>query len=54
VRPDLDLAATDPSGYVRALSAATEAAELTAPGGLGDYAWVVTVVGDVPPTSITG
>jgi SAM-dependent MidA family methyltransferase len=54
VRPDLDLAATDPSGYVRALSAATEAAELTAPGGLGDYAWVVTVVGDVPPTSVTG
>jgi hypothetical protein len=54
VRPDLDLASSDPSGYVRALSAATEAAELTAEGGLGDFAWVVSVVGDVPPTSLTG
>jgi SAM-dependent MidA family methyltransferase len=54
LRPDLDLASADPAGYVQALSAATEAAELTAPGGLGDYAWVVAVVGDVPPTSITG
>ena len=53
-RPDLKLAAVDPSGYVRALSAATEAVELTAPGGLGDFAWVVTVVGDVPATSLTG
>jgi SAM-dependent MidA family methyltransferase len=52
-RPDLATAGTDPSGYVRALSAATEASELTAEGGLGDFAWVVTVVGDLPPTSVT-
>jgi SAM-dependent MidA family methyltransferase len=40
-RPDLDLATSDPAAYVRALSAATEAAELTAVGGLGDFWWVV-------------
>ena len=48
-RPDLALAASDPSGYVRELSRSTEAVELTAPGGLGDFWWVVTAVGDVPP-----
>ena len=42
-RPDLDLATSDPAGYVRALSAAGEATELTAPGGLGDFWWVVSV-----------
>ncbi len=42
-RPPLDLATNDPAGYVRALAAATEAAELTAAGGLGDFCWVVTV-----------
>jgi SAM-dependent MidA family methyltransferase len=52
-RPDLAAAGADPTGYVRALSAATEAAELTAEGGLGDFAWVVTVVGDLPTTSLT-
>ena len=36
-RPDLELATSDPAGYVRALAAATEAAELTAEGGLGDF-----------------
>ncbi|MGZ4503948.1 MAG: SAM-dependent methyltransferase [Nocardioidaceae bacterium] len=41
-RPDLDLATADPAGYLRALSTATEAAELTAEGGLGDFFWVVT------------
>lgn len=46
-RPDLGLATADPAGYVAALSAATEAAELTAEGGLGDFHWVVTTVGDV-------
>jgi SAM-dependent MidA family methyltransferase len=46
-RPDLALATSDPAGYVAALSAATEAAELTAEGGLGDFHWVVTTVGDV-------
>lgn len=42
-RPDLDLATSDPAGYVRALASATEAGELAAPGGLGDFWWVVTV-----------
>jgi SAM-dependent MidA family methyltransferase len=46
-RPDLALATSDPAAYVRALSSAGEAAELTAPGGLGDFWWVVTGVG--PP-----
>jgi SAM-dependent MidA family methyltransferase len=41
-RPPLDLARTDPAGYVRALSAAGEAAELTSRGGLGDFWWIVT------------
>jgi SAM-dependent MidA family methyltransferase len=41
-RPPLDLARTDPAAYVRALSAAGEAAELTARGGLGDFWWIVT------------
>jgi SAM-dependent MidA family methyltransferase len=42
-RPDLDLATSDPAAYVRALATATEAVELTAAGGLGDFWWVVTV-----------
>jgi SAM-dependent MidA family methyltransferase len=44
-RPELGLATTDPAEYVRLLSRATEAAELTAAGGLGDFAWVVTATG---------
>ncbi|WP_037602175.1 SAM-dependent methyltransferase [Streptacidiphilus rugosus] len=38
-RPPLALASTDPAGYVRALTAAGEAAELTALGGLGSFLW---------------
>ncbi len=41
-RPPLELATDDPAGYVRALAEATEAAELTATGGLGDFWWVVS------------
>ncbi len=44
-RPPLALAATDPAGYVRALAEAGEAAELTAPGGFGDFGWLVQPVG---------
>jgi len=44
-RPPLTLATTDPAGYVRALAGAGEAAELTAPGGLGDFGWLVQPVG---------
>ncbi|WP_418962983.1 SAM-dependent methyltransferase [Streptomyces lavendofoliae] len=40
-RPALDLARTDPAGYVRALARAGEAAELTARGGLGDFTWLL-------------
>ncbi|MFI1014130.1 SAM-dependent methyltransferase [Streptomyces sp. NPDC020965] len=39
-RPPLTLASTDPAAYVRALAAASEAAELTAQGGLGDFLWL--------------
>ena len=51
-RPDLALASTDPASYVRSLSESAEAAELTARGGLGDFLWVVSTLGDVA-TSIT-
>lgn len=44
-RPPLSLAASDPAAYVRALSAAGEAAELTARGGLGDFGWLLHRVG---------
>ncbi|MEU3579392.1 SAM-dependent methyltransferase [Streptomyces globisporus] len=50
-RPPLSLATTDPAGYVRALAAAGEAAELTARGGLGDFGWLLHRVGlpGLPP-----
>ncbi|WP_055701301.1 MULTISPECIES: SAM-dependent methyltransferase [Streptomyces] len=44
-RPPLSLASSDPAGYVRALTRAGEAAELTAPGGLGDFGWLLQPVG---------
>ncbi|MER7928555.1 SAM-dependent methyltransferase [Streptomyces sp. NPDC096057] len=44
-RPPLTLASADPTAYVRALASAGEAAELTAPGGLGDFGWLVQPVG---------
>ncbi len=44
-RPPLDLARTDPRGYVRALSAAGDDAELTDPAGLGGFGWLVQTVG---------
>ncbi|MEW2396275.1 SAM-dependent methyltransferase [Streptomyces sp. NPDC046862] len=44
-RPPLSLASTDPAAYVRALAGAGEAAELTAPGGLGDFGWLLQPVG---------
>ncbi|WP_443077223.1 SAM-dependent methyltransferase [Streptomyces sp. SP18CS02] len=43
-RPPLALASRDPAGYVRALAAAGEAAELTARGGLGDFTWLLQSV----------
>jgi len=44
-RPPLTQATADPAGYLRALAQATEAAELTAPGGLGGHFWVLQPVG---------
>jgi SAM-dependent MidA family methyltransferase len=44
-RPPLELASTDPAGYVQALSAATQAAELMDADGLGSHYWVAQPVG---------
>ncbi|AXL89324.1 hypothetical protein C4J65_14180 [Streptomyces sp. CB09001] len=46
-RPPLALASTDPAAYVRALASASQAAELTARGGLGDFVWLLQPVGAV-------
>lgn len=51
-QPPLALATTEPAAYVRALARASQAAELTEAGGLGDHWWVVSehgrCVGDNP------
>jgi SAM-dependent MidA family methyltransferase len=44
-RPPLAMATTDPAGYMRALAAAGDAAELTDPAGLGGPFWVLEPVG---------
>lgn len=44
-RPPLELARADPAGYLRALSTAGAAAELTDPGGLGGHWWLLHEVG---------
>ncbi|CAA9355306.1 MAG: SAM-dependent methyltransferase, MidA [uncultured Nocardioidaceae bacterium] len=41
-RPDLALATRDPHGYVAELSLATQAGELVAERGLGDFSWMVS------------
>jgi hypothetical protein len=41
-RPPLALASSDPAAYLAGLAAASQAAELTARHGLGDFWWVVT------------
>ncbi|MFF4347660.1 SAM-dependent methyltransferase [Streptomyces sp. NPDC001530] len=51
-RPPLTLASTDPTAYVRALASAGAAAELTAPGGLGDFGWLLQPVGI--PNAVVG
>lgn len=48
-RPPLASASADPSGYVRALAAAGEAAELTAAPGLGGFTWLLQPVGMALP-----
>ncbi|GAB3796690.1 SAM-dependent methyltransferase [Micromonospora zhanjiangensis] len=47
-RPPLSLASTDPAGYLRALAAASAAAELTDPAGLGGHWWLLQPVGVEP------
>ena len=51
-RPPLDLAHTDPAGYLRALSAAGAGAELIEPGGLGGHWWLLHTIGIDPRGSM--
>lgn len=44
-RPPLSLASTDPAAYLRALTGAGEAGELTDPAGLGGFGWLLQGVG---------
>ena len=44
-RPDRTQATADPQGWLRALAAAGEQAELLARGGLGDFGWLLQSVG---------
>ncbi|GAA2034298.1 SAM-dependent methyltransferase [Catenulispora yoronensis] len=44
-RPDLAQASTDPIGYLRGLSRASAAAELTDPAGLGAFGWLLAFAG---------
>ncbi|RMI41336.1 SAM-dependent methyltransferase [Streptomyces triticirhizae] len=48
-RPPWEQARTDPAGYVRALAEAGSAAELTDPGGLGGFRWLLQPVGVAVP-----
>lgn len=53
-RPPLALASSDPAAYVRALSRAGEAAELTARGGLGGFTWLMQPVPAGAGTAASG
>jgi SAM-dependent MidA family methyltransferase len=50
-RPPVALASTDPEAYVRGLSSASQAAELTDRAGLGGHYWLVQPVG-VPASAL--
>lgn len=52
--PPHELSRDDPAGYVRALSAAGEVAELTDPSSLGGFGWLVQGVGVALPQPLTG
>ncbi|MBW8484969.1 SAM-dependent methyltransferase [Actinomadura sp. PM05-2] len=52
-RPPVELAHRDPRGYVAALCAAGEDAELTDPGGLGGFGWLAQAVGAPLPAQIS-
>jgi SAM-dependent MidA family methyltransferase len=47
-RPPITRASSDPRGYLRALSQASAAAELTDPAGLGGFAWLLQGRGLAP------
>ncbi len=53
-RPPLALARTDPPGYLAALRRASEEAELTDPGGLGGFSWLLQAVRVPLPASLGG
>ncbi|WP_282206042.1 SAM-dependent methyltransferase [Kitasatospora fiedleri] len=53
-RPPLALAGSDPAAYLRALGGAGEAAELTDPGGLGAFHWLVQAVRMPVPDDLAG
>ena len=42
-RPPIDLAHSDPHGYLRALARASEEAELIDPAGLGGFGWLCQI-----------
>ena len=46
-RPPLHEASTDPERYARQLARASQVGDLAAPGGLGDFYWVVSGAGGV-------
>ena len=50
--PPRETAATDPVGYLNALRDAGEAAELTDPGSLGGFGWLVQSVGQPLPAAL--
>jgi SAM-dependent MidA family methyltransferase len=51
-RPAIQLAHDDPAGYLRALSRASEAGELTAGGGLGSFWWIIQPIDITPPSFV--
>jgi SAM-dependent MidA family methyltransferase len=51
-RPDIGLATSDPTTYVRQLQEASEAAELLDPAGLGGFTWVLHAVGERAVTGV--
>lgn len=51
-RPDIALASSDPRGYLRALSQASAAAELTDAAGLGSFGWLAQGVSVSVPQSL--
>lgn len=52
--PPHHLAGSDPAGYLRAVGAASQAAELLDPGGLGGFSWLVHAVGVELPPELAG